>query len=174
MVSGSVRFAENFFLPSVYDRWTMKRNTLFAFAALVGFSCTANAQSSLLGQEKRILNMTRSGWAHFREFNGRQLIYFTHLESYRCGIKAVHYSLDGDALDKEWKLQPCDPRNPHSITTNKPYISLPSGRAKSISVQVTFSDGSKSDILRKASDNQVMDKTPSAIESQEQRPRPAQ
>lgn len=132
----------------------------------------ANAQSSLLGQEKHVLNLTKTGWVQFRDFNGQQLIYFTHLESYRCGIKAVHYSLDGDALDREWKLQPCDPRNPHAITTNKPYITLPPGRAKSISVQVTFSDGSKSDILRKASDNQILDKTPSAIEADEGGRRP--
>ena len=101
------------------------------------------------------------------------MIYFTHLESYRCGLKGVRYSFNGDALDREWKLAPCDPRNPHSITTDKPYVSLPLGTAESISVQVTFSDGTKSDILRKASDNQILDKTPSGIEEEGgRRPRP--
>lgn len=152
----------------------MKPNILIVMAALIGMALPASAQSPLLGQEKRVLNLTKTGWAHFREYNGQQLIYFTHLESYRCGIKAVHYSLNGDALDREWTLQPCDPRNPHSITTDKPYIVLPAGHAKSISVQVTFADGTKSEILRKASDNQILNKTPSAIEADEQRPRPQQ
>ncbi len=37
----------------------------------------ANAQSNLERQEKHIINLTKSSWAHFRDYNGRQLIYFT-------------------------------------------------------------------------------------------------
>ena len=75
----------------------------------------AHAQSQLLGQEKKLLEMTRSNWVSFRDFNGQQLIYFTHLEVYRCGISQVRYSLNTDRLDREWKLAKCDPKNPHAI-----------------------------------------------------------
>ncbi len=107
------------------------------------------AQSSLLGQEKKILPMIRDSWVGFRNYNGRQLIYFTILESYRCGIQEVRYSLNSDALDKTWKLQPCNPKNPQAVTTIRPYISLPLGTAKSIAVQLTFTDGSKSQLVHK-------------------------
>jgi len=116
----------------------------------------ALAQSPLAGQEKKLLSMTRGNWAYFRDYNGRQLIYFTHLEAYRCGIGQVRYSLNSDALDKEWKLQPCDPSKPHNITTDKPYISLPLGAAKTVAVQLTFNDGSKSQVVRIGVDNKVV------------------
>jgi len=123
--------------------------SIFLALVLFLYGGQAMAQSALLGQEKKILPTIKNSWASFRDFNGRQLIYFTILESYRCGIKEVRYSLNSDALDKTWKLQPCDLKNPHAVTTDKPYISMPLGTAKSIAVQLTFSDGSKSEIVHK-------------------------
>ncbi len=98
-------------------------------------------------QIKQILNMTKSSWVSFRDFNGKQLIYFTHLESYTCGIKTVRYSINSDALDQTWELQPCDPQNPNVVTKEIVYLSLPPGSAKSIAVQLTFADGSESEIV---------------------------
>lgn len=105
----------------------------------------ATAQSS--GQEKQILLLTKANWLTVRDFNGKQLIYFTQLESWRCGISEVRYSVNSDALDQVWTLQPCDPANPNAITTDRPYVSLPAGTASSVSVQLTFKDGSKSEIV---------------------------
>ncbi len=99
-------------------------------------------------QIKQILNMTKSSWVSFRDFNGKQLIYFTHLESYTCGIKTVRYSINSDALDQTWELQPCDAQNPNVVTKDIVYLTLPPGRAKSIAVQLTFADGSESEIVR--------------------------
>lgn len=132
------------------------RSLFMLLAALaVGTSAPALAQG-LLGQEPKVLDMTRSSWAYFRDYNGRQLVYFTHLEAYRCGIAEVRYSLNSDALDREWKLQPCDPQKPNVITTDKPYIALPLGTARSVTVQLTFNDGSKSAVVRIGSDNRLI------------------
>ena len=126
-------------------------------AVLLWFQPMAPADAQgLLGQEPRILGLTKGSWAYFRDYNGRQLIYFTHLETYRCGISQVRYSLNSDALDHEWKLQPCDPKAPNNITTDKPYIALPLGTASSIAVQLTFNDGSKSHLVRIDSRNQLI------------------
>ena len=134
----------------------MLRASFLMLAVLFGpLACPAAAQG-LMGQEPKVLDMTRGSWAYFRDYNGRQLVYFTHLEAYRCGIAAVRYSLNSDALDRDWMLQPCDPKKPHSITTDKPYIALPLGAAKSITVQLTFKDGSKSKVVRIGSDNQLI------------------
>ena len=100
-------------------------------------------------QMKQILNMTKSSWVSFRDFNGKQLIYFTHLESYTCGIKEVKYSIDSDKLDKIWTLQPCDTKNPMAVTKPKPYLSLKLNSAKSIALKITFVDDSKSEIVYK-------------------------
>jgi len=100
-------------------------------------------------QMKQILNMTKNSWVSYRDFNGKQLIYFTHLESYRCGIKSVKYSINSEALDQEWVLQPCDPKNPMAVTTEKPYISLDLKTAHSIAIQLTFIDDTQSEVVHK-------------------------
>jgi len=124
---------------------------IFIFVAALSLGSVQGHAGNLLGQEKKLLGYTKDNWVHFRDYEGRQLIYFTHLEVYRCGLKQVMYSLNSDDLDREWKLDPCDVKNPHEINAspdNLPYISLPLGTAKSISIRLTFSDGSKSDIIR--------------------------
>ena len=93
--------------------------------------------------------MTQNNWVSFRDFNGKQLIYFTHLESYTCDIKEVRYSINSDDLNKVWELQPCDTKNPMAVTKDIIYLTMPLGTAKSIAVQVTFPDGTKSEIVRK-------------------------
>ncbi len=122
----------------------------------LGLAAGRASAQGLVGQEPKILDLTRGSWAYFRDYNGRQLIYFTHLEVYRCGISQVRYSLNSKALDKVWTLQPCDPNAPQKITTDTPYIALPLGTAASIAVQLTFNDGTKSRLVRIDSGNQLI------------------
>lgn len=121
------------------------RRAFFAtvLLAITGLPSGVNGQT---GQEQQILLMTKDRWVGFRDYNGQQLIYFTHLEAWRCGISSVRYSVNSTALDQEWRLQPCDPDNPNAVTTDKPYISLPLNSAQSISVQLTFSGGAVSEV----------------------------
>ena len=100
-------------------------------------------------QMKQILNITKDNWVSFRNYNGKQLLYFTHLESYTCGIKEVRYGLNHDTLDRVWLLQPCDPKNPLAIKKDIVYLTMPLGYAKSVAVQLTFTDGSKSALVHK-------------------------
>ncbi len=119
------------------------------FVVLTAAGSVFSLQSPALGQEKQILELTENNWVAFRDYNGRQLIYFTHLEAWKCGIAQVSYSLNSDALDQIYELQPCDRKNPNAVTTDKPYISLPLGTAQSISVQITYADGTTSEVMRK-------------------------
>jgi len=134
----------------------MMRAIFMTLSIALGLASGSVAAQGLLGQEPKILDLTKGSWAYFRDYNGRQLIYFTHLEAYRCGISQVRYSLNSDALDHEWKLGPCDPKAPNNITTDKPYISLPLGTANIISVQLTFKDGGKSELVRIDMKNQLI------------------
>lgn len=134
----------------------MKRMAIVLLAMMAVFPASQVVAQGLAGMEPKILDLTRGSWAYFRDYNGRQLVYFTHLESYRCGIAKVSYSLNSDALDQEWTLQPCDPQKPNAITTDRPYISLPLGTAQFIAVQLTFKSGKKSAIVRINTDNKLI------------------
>ena len=127
----------------------MKQINTFIVAILLfsGLTFTANAMPD--DQMKKILNMTQNSWVSFRDFNGKQLIYFTHLEAYTCGIKKVHYSLNSNDLDKVWELQPCASKGISSIKKELIYLTLPLGTAKSIAVQLIFFDDTKSEVIYK-------------------------
>jgi len=97
-----------------------------------------------LAQGKQILNMTTNNWVSFRNFRGQQLVYFTHLESWKCHIESVAYEVNNNGEQKIWQLQPCDPSNPNAVTTDTPYIAFPLKSVKQVSVTLTYKDGTKS------------------------------
>ncbi len=113
-------------------------------ALLTGAHQPAFAQGMPAEQIKQILDVTRDNWVSFRDWQGQQLIYFTHLESWKCGIDYVFYGLNGGPLDQIWELDVCDPSNPNAVLKEKPYIELPAASAKFIDVQLIYKDGTKS------------------------------
>ncbi len=126
------------------------RLLLAAVALLVGLAA-APAQG-LLGQEKQILPMISDSWVAFRDYNGKQWIYFTTLVTYHCGLSEIRYSIDSDALDKRFPLPACDRQRPNAIdpVKNPPYVTLSRGSARQVMVQVVFSDGEASKAHRYA------------------------
>lgn len=119
-------------------------------AWLLVFSIGAGAASAqgLVGMEKQVLPMTAASWVAFRNYDGRQLIYFTHLVVYRCGLAEIRYSINGDGLGEQFAMPPCDPAQPNAIPADHlPYIALPLATAETVSVQVVYKDGEESEVL---------------------------
>lgn len=92
-----------------------------------------------------------SGLVQFRDFNGKQLIYFTALQTMRCRIKEVRVSFNSTALDQRMVLLPCNPQNPFAmppdVQLNQLALSLPLGTASLTAVQVVWQDESVSPIV---------------------------
>jgi len=129
----------------------MRFLSLAACAVSLGVLTTAastrvNAQGMPPEQIKQILDVTKANWVAFRDWQGQQLIYFTHLESWKCGIDYVFYGLNGGPLDQMWELDECDPDKPNAVLKEKPYIELPAGSTQSISVQLVYPNGTKSPV----------------------------
>ena len=57
----------------------------------------------------------QSGWIQFRDYDDRQLIYFTALQTMRCRLSEIRYSINSDALDQRFPLGPCDVQQPFNI-----------------------------------------------------------
>ncbi|RUW86807.1 methyl-accepting chemotaxis protein [Mesorhizobium sp. M7A.F.Ca.US.010.02.1.1] len=110
------------------------------------FDIRFDPETALQQGNKQILDQFWTSWIAFDASGNHGLVYFTQMLSYRCAIKQVHYSLNGAALDKEIKMPPCDKKDPYAIPYDyQPYFKV-ADSVKSMSVQVTYTDGTKSPV----------------------------
>mgnify|MGYP001218791766 CR=1 FL=1 len=102
---------------------------------------------------KAMLDANRQpGWVQFRNFANKQLIYFTALQTMRCRLQEVRYSINSDELDQRFPLGECDPQQPFNVPADDPtnkyiLLELKPDEAKTITVQVVWEDGSGSEIV---------------------------
>jgi Caspase domain len=109
------------------------------------FPIKFDPEAALIHDQRKILDMTATSWLSFREFNGL-LVYYTQLMSYRCAIREARVGIDTTVPDKVLKMPPCDLRDPSAIPGDAvPYLKLPTA-TKSVSVELTYRDGSVSEI----------------------------
>ena len=105
----------------------------------------------------------QTGWVQFRNYNGKQLIYFTALQTMHCRLKEIRYSLNSDALDKRFDIVKCNPQNPFALPPKSGLkdilISHPLGTVKTIAVQVVWEDGVESKLMRYEPCKDVGDQT---------------
>lgn len=98
-----------------------------------------------LAQGKQMLEMTKGSWLMFRDYNGKVLLYFTSLLSYRPVIKEIRYSINSEALDQTFKFKPSDKM--YEVGDELPYLTVPND-SQYASVQVTYKDGTRSDVQK--------------------------
>lgn len=109
------------------------------------FPIRFDPEAALLRDQRKILDMTATSWLSFREYNGL-LVYYSHLMSYRCAIRQVRIGIDSAVPDKVLNMPPCNPREPNAIPHDAlPYLKL-APATKSVSVELTYRDGSVSEI----------------------------
>jgi hypothetical protein len=109
------------------------------------FPIRFDPEAALIRDQRKILDMTATNWLSFRQFNGL-LVYYTHLMSYRCAIREARIGIDSSVPDQVLKMPACDPRDPSAIPHEAvPYLKLPPA-TRSVSVELTYRDGSVSEI----------------------------
>jgi hypothetical protein len=109
------------------------------------FPIRFDPEAALLRDHRKILDMTATSWLSFREFNGL-LVYYTHLMSYRCAIRQVRVGIDTAVPDKVVTMPACDMKDPSAIPYSaQPYLKLPPS-TQFVSVELTYRDGSVSEI----------------------------
>src|SRR3954447_1023639 len=102
-------------------------------------------EAALVRDQRKILDMTATSWLSFREFNGL-LVYYTHLMSYRCAIREVRIGIDTAVPDKVLNMPGCDMRDPSAISAGMPLYMKLAPATQFISVELTYRDGSVSEI----------------------------
>jgi TolA-binding protein len=110
------------------------------------FDIRFDPDAALAEGNKQVLDQFWTSWIAFDASGNTGLVYFTQMLSYRCGIKQVRYSLNGDALDKSLDLPACNAKDPYAMPDNyMPYFKV-GKEVTSMSVQVTYTDGTQSPV----------------------------
>ncbi len=135
----------NFELPSDTKAATISLKYLDQRGNVAGpFDIRFDPDQALSQGNKQILDQFWTSWIVFDASGNTGNVYFTQMLSYRCAIKEVHYSLNGAALDKKLELPPCDEKDPYAIPSDfMPFFKVGKD-VKSMSVQITYDDGSQS------------------------------
>lgn len=100
------------------------------------------AQMQTAAEVKPILQMTKGNWVAVREYDGRDLLYFTHLEVFRCGLEQIRYVIN-DGKPSVWETPPCAGDDTFSeIPADRlPYQVFPLGSLQRVRIELTYDDG---------------------------------
>ncbi|MEQ9261351.1 MAG: hypothetical protein RIG84_19865 [Roseovarius sp.] len=92
---------------------------------------------------KPILAATRASWVAVRDYGGQDLLYVTHLLSWRCGLHQMRYAVNGGPM-QVYDLPPChvDTATPNAITPEDglPYLTYAPGEVEFITVELLYDD----------------------------------
>jgi hypothetical protein len=95
---------------------------------------------------RALLALSRDSWAMVRPYEGRDYLYFAGALTYRCGLQSVRYGVNGAKADTVFPMEPChtgtmEPNAMLDMTKFPPYLTLPPGTVRSVSVELTYLDG---------------------------------
>lgn len=126
-----------------------------AQSALVAEPQTPTGKFTTATEVKPILTATKANWVAVRAYGGNDLLYLTHLWSWRCGLAAVSISVN-DGPMTQVALPDChlEYATPNAILEQDglPYLSYPEGSIARVSVEVIYDDLSRDSISVARSD----------------------
>lgn len=95
---------------------------------------------------KPILSATKGQWIGVRDWEGQDLIYFTNLLSWRCGVESVAWGVNGGPANRMLVMEPCyeGEAAPNALKMDQgvlPYVAEAPGSVQTVAVTVTYDDG---------------------------------
>jgi hypothetical protein len=125
------------------------RRTPLVLALITALASPATAQLSTAEVVRPILQMTAPNWIAVREWDGADLLYFTQLLPFRCGLTEILYGLNGESTSTRFNAEPCPPEEDGAVFATiqadeyLPYIRLELGSIESVTVTIIYDDGEK-------------------------------
>ena len=121
------------------------RKSMSAAVGLALLATQAGAQDFTTADEVRpILEATKSNWVAVREYEGQDLLYFTHLLAWRCGLDRIHFALNGGS-ERQFEAEPCyegeSQPNAIKVEDKLPYLSFELGTIETVTVRLVYDDG---------------------------------
>jgi hypothetical protein len=123
--------------------------SLCALAVTV-FPAFAQQPTMAPAQMRAALEATAHQWIAFRNWQGRQLVYFTHLVAWKCAIDEIRYVVNGRGLSERFPLPACNPQDPFRVDAEKDtiFLSFAPGEVSEISIRLVYGDGTESEVRR--------------------------
>lgn len=101
---------------------------------------TPTGQFLTATEVRPILSATQGNWIAVREFNGQDLLYFTHLLSWRCGLYGIRFSVNGEEM-QSFPMVECDVNAPMTVPSEATiYLEYPLGSIETIDVELLYDD----------------------------------
>lgn len=112
--------------------------------AIVGAQGAAAQQFTTAAEVRPILQATKGSWVALREYDGQDLLYFTQLLSWRCGLSEVRYGLNDAPPEQVFPLEPCyeGTAQPNAVKSDAIYLRAPLGSVQGIRLRIIYDDGS--------------------------------
>ncbi len=103
---------------------------------------------SQMANEISILGTLRNAWISYRDYDGKLLVYFTTLMSYRGALTRIEYGIDKDVPDQEWEFPEWDKPGTALITKDVPTFRAIPKTTRFITVRLSFKDGTRTDVVK--------------------------
>lgn len=107
---------------------------------------TPTGQFTTAAEVKPILTATQGSWVAVRNYEGQDLLYFTQILAWRCGLWEVRYGINGAPADTPLPLEPCHagtnaPNALTDVTGYPPFIAFAENSIETVTIQMLFDDG---------------------------------
>lgn len=112
-------------------------------AGLKADSQTPSGKFLTATEVRPILEATKSNWVAVRDYDGQDWLYVTHLWSWRCGLKAIAISVNGEGL-QDWPMPQCHEQftTPNAVLEDDglPVLTFRQNSVQTITIQIVYDD----------------------------------
>jgi hypothetical protein len=135
-------------LPQNAPKQVLQVSYRDASGALRGpFPISFDPEVALHAAMKEMLEATSTSWFAFQDNDGRRLMYWSQLASFRCGVAEVRYGLNDAAPNQVLAMPPCNRADPASLAGVTPFREVPRD-TRFATVQLRYLDGTQSRVIR--------------------------
>ncbi len=112
-------------------------------AGLVADPQTPSGKFTTAAEVKPIMEATKGNWVAVRDYDGKDWLYVTHIWSWRCGLKAMAISVNGETM-QNWPLPPCHEQytTPNAVLEDDgfPVLTFRQNSVQTITIQIVYDD----------------------------------
>ena len=135
-------------LPQNAPKQVLQVSYRDASGALRGpFPISFDPETALFAAMKEALEATSTSWFAFHDHDGRRLMYWSQLASFRCGVAEARYGLNAAAPNQVLAMPPCNRAEPASMAGVDPFREVPRD-TRFATVQLRYLDGTQSRVMR--------------------------